>query len=33
MSQGIWMLFTLIGFSMSGIMYGRILPEKLHSTL
>ena len=29
MSRGMWMLFTLIGFAMGGIMYGRILPEKL----
>ena len=32
MSRGMWMLFTLIGFAMGGIMYGRILPEKLAHT-
>ena len=32
MSRGMWMLFILIGFAMGGIMYGRILPEKLSHT-
>ena len=32
MSRGMWMLFILIGFAMGGIMYGRILPQKLAHT-